>query len=69
MLSMKRGIFLLALSFAGLGISRGWFHVCSPCSRAERDKISMGIAVDSQKIGADLEQFSHKLKEKVASGQ
>jgi len=66
MLSIKRGIFLLILSLVGLGISRGWVHVCVPCNNTERDKISMGIAVDSQKIGADFDNFKRDLNQRAS---
>jgi len=63
MFSMKRGLLLLAFSLVGLGMTRGWVHVCAPCNPTERDKMSMGIAVDPQKMEADLEKVSNKLKQ------
>jgi hypothetical protein len=66
MFSMKRGLFLLMMSLAGVGMSRGWFHLCTACGEGSQENVNLCVSLDTQKVKSDFGKLAEKFEGLVA---
>lgn len=61
-----RGLLVLSLCLAVIGLYRGWFIVSGPSRETETDKVNINVTVDTSRMKSDAEKTREMISEKVA---